>query len=172
MGDERGLLSRLLTAAAPGLILFSAVLLMITPLKVFGHSVPLPLAPFIVIFLYAAYAPNALPAPITFAAGLLQDLLFASPLGLWATVFLSLHYAVLAQHDYLKGRLHRVIAVLFAMLVAAVGAILWGLSSLVFAEVLPVRPLAVQLLVTILMYPACAYVFLTVRRSERGPSPA
>lgn len=152
-----------LAAAAPAVALLLGVLALMVPLRLFQGTVPTPIFPLLIVFLYALYDPEALPAPMVFAGGLLHDALYGDPLGVWASVYLLVTYVTLSQRTYFLGRARDVVwlgcaaAFLVAMLV------LWAEMSLLSGGWLPIAPAGVQFGLTILLYPACAYAFFWLR---------
>ena len=168
MVDQAGLRSAF-RAAGPSIALFFAVLLLVTPLRLFQGYVPTPWVPMIIIFLYAVYEPEALPPSVVFAAGLLQDLLYGGGIGIWASVYLGLQYLVYSQHEYLDGRLPRVVWVAFGVAATISAIALYLLSSFLAGAFLPIVPLIYQLFITVAVYRLATMLFFFLRdRAERA----
>lgn len=152
-----------LAAAAPAIVLLLGVLALMVPLRLFQGYVPTPIFPLLIVFLYALYDPEALPAPIVFAGGLLHDVLYGDPLGVWASIYLVVMWMTIGQRTYFLGRARDVVwlgcaaALLIAMIV------LWAEMSLLSAGWLPLTPAANQFALTIALYPVCAYLFFWLR---------
>lgn len=153
-----------LRQAAPSILLFVSVLLLVTPLRLFQGYLPTPWLPMIVIFLYAVYEPRALPASVVFAAGLFHDLLYGAGIGIWASVYLGLQYLVYSQHEYLDGRLPRVVWMAFGVAASIAVFGLYLLRSLLMKDFLPVWPLVYQLFITVLFYRLATMIFFYLRR--------
>ncbi|MEM9234688.1 MAG: hypothetical protein AAGA69_10705 [Pseudomonadota bacterium] len=165
---------RALRTAAPSIALFIAVILLVTPLRLFQGYVPTPWVPMIIIFLYAVYEPEALPPAVVFAAGLFHDLLYGAGIGVWATVYLGLQYMVYSQHEYLDGRLPRVVWMAFAVAAFIAALVLYLLRSFLAGGFLPMGPLFYQLFITVAVYRLATMIFFYLRaraaRSEEHAS--
>lgn len=161
--DGFGQVRRAARAAAPAIALTLSILLLVVPLRLGQGFIPTPLVPLMIVFLHSVYQPEALPAPVVFAMGLLHDLLYGGGLGVWAAAYLSMQYMVFTQREYLRGRVRHVIWLAFGVAMVGVSALLWGLQSLLANAWLPLWPLLAQMVVTIAVYPLAATVFFTLR---------
>ena len=157
---------RALAAAAPALVLLAGVLLLVVPLRLFQGLVPTPILPLLIVFLYALYDPDALPAPVIFAGGLLHDLLYGAAFGPWASVYLLVLVLVSTQRTYFLGRARDVVWIGCAVVLAAAMVVLWAEMSLLKGAWQPILPAAYQFLVTLLLYPVAAYVFFWLRARQ------
>ena len=155
-----------LASVLPALALVLAVLLLLVPLRLFQGYVPTPLLPFIVIFLYALYDPDALPAPVIFAAGLLQDLLYGGPLGVWPSVYLLSLYLVTGQRTYFLGRAPDVVWLGFGVVLLVAMLLLWAEMSILSGGWLPLWPAVYQFVITGALYPVGAYLFFYLRARQ------
>ena len=155
-----------LAAAAPSLILLLGVILLSVPLRLFQGYVPTPILPLLIVFLYALYDPEGLPAPVIFAGGLLHDILYGAALGPWASVYLLTAVLVSTQRSYFLGRARDVVWIGFAVVALAAMLALWAEMSLLKGGWMPILPAAYQFLITVLLYPACAYVFFWLRARQ------
>jgi rod shape-determining protein MreD len=156
-------LRSIIRAAAPAIALFLTIVLMLAPVRLFQGYVPMPLLPLIVVFLYAAYEPEALPPPVAFGLGLLHDLLYGAGLGIWAASYLLIQYLVFSQHDYLRGRVRHVIWLAFGVTLIAVGILIWTARSLLAGGWLPALPLVYQMFITFAVYPLASMLFFYLR---------
>ena len=166
MGDAVFRLRAGLRAAAPAVAFLGGVILLAVPLRLFQGFVPTPILPMLVVFLYALYDPEGLPTPVIFAGGLLQDLLFGAAIGPWASVYLLVAYLVTTQRTYFLGRARDVVWIGFAVAATCGMVLLWAEMSLLSRAWQPVLPAAYQLLVTVILYPACAWVFFWLRARQ------
>lgn len=150
--------------ATPTLIGLVGVLLLALPLRIAGGLVPTPIMPLVVVFFWTIYAPGYLPAASVFLIGLAQDLLSGGPLGLWPAVYLITQYLVQSQRSYFLGREQRVVWIGFAF--AAAGALLvqWLVMCLMTRTLLPLGGVAVQMAVTVLVFPLFSGAFHNLRR--------
>lgn len=166
-------LRRALRAAGPSIALFAAVLLLVTPLRLFQGYMPTPWLPMIIIFLYAVYEPDALPPWIVFLAGIFHDLLYGAGVGVWASVYLGLQYMVYSQHEYLDGRLPRVVWMAFALAATIAALALYLLRSFLAGGFLPLGPLFYQLFITVAVYRVATMLFFYLKgRAERAEEEA
>lgn len=154
-----------LRRCAPAVALLGAVFATLVPfhLGALGVSVPMPLLPMIVVFLYAVYAPTALPTWAVFCVGLVHDFLYGGALGVWASVYVALQFLVATQRDYFRGRVFHVIWLAFVLALVAVAPLLWIERSMLVGRFLSVWPLMGQFVATAIMYPAVAWVFFALR---------
>ncbi len=166
-------LRKVLISMGPTLALVFSILVMEVPVRLLGGLLPMPILPFIIIFLYGNYEPEALPAPVLFFCGLLHDLLYGAALGVWPSAYLVLHFLVTSQSDYLHGRLQRVVWLAFSVAVLGVGGLIWVEQSLLARGWLPMLPLIYQLFMTIAVYRLAAMLFFYLReRAARAPGAA
>lgn len=159
MGYRAENLLNILKALTPTLLGLFGVLILSLPLRLFEGAIPTPIIPLVVVFFWAIYSPEFLPAPSVFVIGLLQDLLTGAPLGLWASVYLVTQYIVSSQRAYFMGREQKVVWLGFALAASAASLILWLVMSLMSGVMLPVRALAGQVAATILIYPLFGAAF-------------
>ena len=164
MGQRADSLSRIVKASTPTILGLFGVLLLALPVRFAEGVIPTPMLPLLIVFFWSIYGPNYLPALSVFFIGLLQDLLFGGPLGLWPAVYLLTQYVVLSQRSYFLGREQRVVWIGFTVAAMGAGLILWMVMSLMRGELLPVGGLAAQIAATIAMYPVFAAGFSHLHR--------
>jgi rod shape-determining protein MreD len=119
------------------------------------------------VFFWSLYRPASLPAPLVAITGLLLDLGGLSPLGLWAVLLLILQGATLAARRRLIPQSFLLTWTVFAGFAAALFSLAWAAQSLLALRVLPVLPLALEIVFAIGLYPAFAGFFI---RAHRGPA--
>ncbi len=117
------------------------------------------------VFFWSLYRPASLPAPLVALTGILLDLLGLSPLGLWAVLLLLLQGSTLALRRRLAPRAFLLTWLSFTGLAALFSCLCWALQSLLGLALLPLLPLAIQILVCAGVYPALAALFI---RAHRG----
>lgn len=149
--------------ATPSLALIAAVILMVTPLRLFQGYVPTPWLPLLIVYLYAVYDTNAIPTVVIFAAGIFQDLLYGAGIGIWATAYLAIQYLVYSQQEYLDGRQPRVVWAAFAVGAMIIAFIIYVLRSFLAVGFQPLGPLLYQLFITIAVYPLVSMLFFWLR---------
>lgn len=136
----------------------------------------LPLLPMLAIVHMTIRNPDAMPAGLVFAGGMMLDVLTHGPLGYWALVFLAGHLAALNLSQSARETLPRRMLWTTAVL-SVVVLVEWLVSSLYFMQLAPWRPIAGAALVAALIYPLLALLldgrFGNIRRDrplqlERG----
>lgn len=124
------------------------------------------------VFFWSVFRPGAMPPPLVFALGLLEDLLGLAPPG---TGVLTL---LLAQGAALRWRLavvrQQFLLVWLTFVVVAAGASLLGyvLTSLLTFRLLPVGAAVFQWTLTAGLYPLLATLFTGAHRSIADPERA
>lgn len=141
------------------LLMLTSVILLVTPLNLFGGWLPTPFFPLIVIFLYGLDRPASLPPLVSFLSGLLLDLLFGVGIGPWATVFLLVHASIIWQRSYFAGRDTVVLTTGFAIASLAALVIYWIEMSVLMGRTMPLGALMWQGLVTVFLFPFCLNFF-------------
>lgn len=117
----------------------------------------LPLLPLLAIVHMTIRSPDAMPAGLVFAGGLVLDVLTHGPLGYWALAFLAGHLAALNLSQQARETLPRRMLWTTAVL-SVVVLVEWAVSSLYFMQLAPWRPIAGAALAAALIYPLLALV--------------
>ncbi len=95
----------------PSLVAMLATIIMATPVKVFGLSLPEPVVPMALAFAWPLIRPSIIGPAALFALGLYLDLLWFAPLGMWGLSLLAVYGVILAMRQLIVGQ---ETAVLFA----------------------------------------------------------
>ncbi len=164
MSTRADVLMRAAGAATPALLGFLGVILLASPVRLFGGALATPVFPLIIIYFWSLYSPGHLPAATVFAMGLLHDLLGGGPIGLWPTVYLVMQQIAISQQAYFLGRELTVVSIGFAVATFVVSLIVWFVMSLMTATVLPFGGLFWQMLTTTLCFPLFALAFGRLHR--------
>lgn len=130
-----------------------ATLLLALPFRLFGLRLPEPVIPLMVTFAWAVIRPSILAPVAVLLLGLFLDMLWGSPLGLWAVSLLTAYGVVLASRNMMAGQSQPMMWAWYAVvcLVAMSAAYLF---SMVDSHTLPnLFGVAWQLLATIVLYP-------------------
>jgi len=150
----------------PALIALLLVLISALPMSLAGLSL-VPNVAWIATILFARMAPATWPAWLAFALGLLQDVLFATPLGAQATMALFLLLAMRARPLRIGTPMLRDIWVEGALLLVIAHAVLYVLMRSVQHMPLPALPLMQAAIVNIIWFPLVAH--MTIRFVEWLP---
>jgi rod shape-determining protein MreD len=136
----------LMTAAA-------ATLFLAVPLRIFGLQLPEPIFPLVLAFAWAVIRPSMLAPLLLLATGLMLDLFWGDPAGLWALALLAAYGLTLAVRTTLTGRG----AVVMWIWYSGACALAFGVGTLVTFEKTGSIPspfaLAWQGFITLLLYP-------------------
>jgi len=137
----------------PVLTAVAVTLLFAVPLRIFGLQLPEPVFPMVLAFAWAVIRPSMIAPFVLLALGLLLDLFWGGPVGLWAVALLAAYGLVLAVRATLTGRG----AVVMWIWYGAAGALAFGVGTLVTVlktGSIP-SPFALfwQFLITLLLYP-------------------
>lgn len=105
------------------------------------------------IYFWTVYRPTLLPYPVIFATGLLLDLLSGGLVGLNAFCFMVVAMIVRGQRRFLLGQSWSVIWAGFCVAVTLVMGVQYTVYTLDALSVLPLKPLAFNLVISYLLYP-------------------
>jgi rod shape-determining protein MreD len=89
---------------APALICLAATLLLALPFRFFGLQLPEPVVPMICVFAWAVIRPSVISAPVILTLGLVLDLLWGSPFGLWGLSMLIGYGLTLTMRAMMTGQ--------------------------------------------------------------------
>lgn len=157
-----GLLRRLDAAARagfPGVFTVFLIILGAVPVGVPGiiGAVALPC-----IFFWTVFRPAAMPAPVVFSIGLLQDLLSFAALGTGVLTLLIVHGVALRLRDFLVRQSFLMAWVMFCGFAASAGALGWGLQAVLGWHLPSAAPGLHQFGIAVGLYPALAWVLTRV----------
>ncbi len=96
---------------APLLLSLIATVLVATPIRVFGLRLPEPVFPLVLAFAWPVIRPSLLGPFALLAAGLFLDLLWSTPLGLWALTLLIAYGGAQVSRSLMTGRSAPMLAV-------------------------------------------------------------
>jgi rod shape-determining protein MreD len=138
---------------APALACAAASLVLATPIRIFGFQAPEPVFGVVPAFAWAVVRPSVLAPVILLTLGLFLDLLWGAPLGVWALCLLVVHGLALTLRPALSGQEFWTLGACYgaACLPGFAAALL--LSTLASGEVPSLIGLALQMLVTLALYP-------------------
>ena len=150
--------------AAPGAVTLFMVLLGVVPTDIPYFGAVAPALPLTAVYYWVVYRPDLMPRTLVFAAGLLDDVLTATPLGLHALIFLVVLWALLPQRRFLVGLPFPVVWLGFTGIMLAVTIAEWLLVTLYLFAPVPLGPLAIRAVLTIGLFPAVAWVYIHIHR--------
>lgn len=140
----------------------------LTAIMVFASAIPWQLPAFapvtpafvvMAVFYWSIYRPDKLPYAATFLLGVFYDLLTGAPVGLTALVLLIVQSLVSAQRTFFHGKPFLVVWWGFSLVMPGAGLLSWIVGSAYLDGLLPILPVVVQVVLTVLLYPAFSVLF-------------
>lgn len=147
-----------------GLVLLS-ILMGILPWRLPDVSVMGPSWVLIAVYYWSAQRPDLLPLSLIFLLGLFQDILTGGPLGVSAFLLLSLRGLLGAQRRFVIGQTFFVEWGVFAAIAITATLLEWLCISIMSKSFLLIAPALIQYIVTVIIYPAIAWIFTLCLRA-------
>lgn len=138
---------------APALIGVALTLLFAMPLRLFGLRLPEPVFGMILAFAWPIIRPSALAPFAVLAFGVLTDLYWGSPTGLWGISLLAVYAVALALRGLMQGQSWRVMWMWFVALTALAMGVAFFLATLTSLNVPDLGAVILQFLVTAILFP-------------------
>jgi rod shape-determining protein MreD len=142
-----------------------AVLIDMLPLPHVGPAAVMPLATLCVAFFWSLYRPDLFGVGTAFATGLAHDALAGLPLGLTSLVLLLVRHVVVVQQRFFLARSFPIIWCCFVLLATAALGLRWALASLWWGHLFAPRPIVVELLLTLALYPLATLMLARVHNA-------
>lgn len=155
--------ARQIWQSLPLLVTLAALLLALAPLNLFQGYAPAPDIVLASVFFWAIFGPQFLPAWAVFALGLTQDIATGGPIGFWALVYLLAYGFALSQRVFFFGRTVPGVWLGFIIVALVTAFVTWIVGSTYFSRWLPVEPILMQALVSIVVFPLAFKAFFFVR---------
>lgn len=146
-------LLRLVAILTPALVALLLVIIANLPISFTGGLLPAPALALAAIYFWGLTRPRLMPPFAVLAIGFAEDLLSGGPPGLWATGFLAAYILIDRQRKTfldLNGA-GTLIAVTGAMMLAGGAAYL--LASAIYLRFVPLPPLLLESVLTVILYP-------------------
>ncbi len=146
--------------AVPFAATLALLVLSMLPWPVPGAAPVSPLPALAAVYYWSVHRPELMPPLAVFGLGLAQDLIGGGPVGLNALVLLLVRGMIVGQARRHFARGPFVVDWWgFAVAAGASGALSWVLASLYHGTLVWPKPLLVQYLLNICLYPAISLVF-------------
>jgi len=158
-------------ALVPAFTMLALLVLGLIPWHVPGIANVVPAYLLIALYFWSVYQPQRLPYWSTFLFGLAQDLLLGMPPGQGALALLLVQGLVVTQRRFLLSKPFLVVWWGFAVIVPMGAAISWAVASIAREAVIPVLPVLVQAVITILLYPLFGGLFGWLQERVVRPAP-
>lgn len=142
-----------------------AMLVGMVPLPLPGYAmvtVPLML---MCLFYWVIHRPDLLRPLVVFAIGLLQDLIGGTPIGMTSMVLILAYWLLITQRRFFLGRSFLMLWIGFALVSAGAAAVQWAVFALMTARMLDGRPVLVQALLGVALFPLMAWLLQRLHRA-------
>jgi rod shape-determining protein MreD len=138
------------------------------PLPYLGTVAP-PLT-IMAIYYWTLHRPDLFRPGMAFLIGLLNDVLNSLPLGLSALLFVGLHQLILRQRRFFAGHSFFTVWWGFILIVSTTMFVEWVGLCLLQWQVLPVMPIAAQVILAIVFFPLPCWLFIRLQRAALSQS--
>lgn len=144
--------------AYPLLIALALTVVLATPIQLFGLSLPEPVLLMVLAFAWPLIRPSIVAPAALFIGGLLLDLFWGGPVGLWALCLLAVYGLVLLSRNLLAGQETRSLFIWYV--VSTLGAFLLAYLIVTLRAGNPPSLLSLigQVLPTLLVFPAADWL--------------
>jgi rod shape-determining protein MreD len=150
---------RLLRALVPGLITLMLVVLTVVPMGLEYFATITPAFVMMSVYYWSLYRPDLMPAVGVFVAGVLLDILSGGPIGLSSLVFLMVQGICVSQRRYIVGKPFLVEWTGFLIVATGAAFVGWLAACMYYSAVISATPFAVQLIISVGIYPLLARFF-------------
>ena len=133
-------------------------ILSIVPLSFGILNISRPLFLVICIYHWALFQPKILGHLALFLIGLIQDIILGAPLGITSLVYIALHHIILSQRKILLHQPFLILWAVFTLPALCISLFLWTAGSALTLSVLPILPVILEFLLTILCYPLIIWI--------------
>ncbi len=124
-----------------------------------------PILSLMAVYYWSIFRPDLMPPFAVFGAGLVQDILFSTPLGAFAFIFLLVRMVVVAQRRFFIG--NSFVVMWWGFMLVAVGslALAWGITSLLNMTLISASGVIFQAFLTLSLFPCFAWLFFRVQQA-------
>lgn len=157
--------NRILRGSIPFWLTFFLALLSVVPMRIDGFATVTPSLVSISVFYWSLHRPYLLPAPVVFLVGIISDILTGVPMGLSSLMLLFIHGVAISQRLVFVGRAFILTWWGYFLIATAVALLSWIIACLYSLSILPIAPILIQLLLSILVFPVFAWCFGQVQSS-------
>jgi rod shape-determining protein MreD len=154
--------------SAPGATTLLLVVIGVIPTRLPYYGAVAPFLPLASVYYWTVYRPDLLSAGFVFFIGLLYGVLADAPIGLHAFVLLGTQWLLLRQRRFLATKPFVVVWAGFIGVAVAVGLAEWLFLGLYELEIVPLGPVAMRILLTAIVFPILAWLFIQLHRNFVG----
>lgn len=142
----------------PALLAVAVTVLLATPLRLFGLSLPEPVFPIVLAFAWPMIRPTILGPVVLFCLGLFLDLFWGGPMGLWVLSLMAVYGTMLVMRIFMSGHATVVNFVLYVASVVMAFFIAYLVTVLQTDNAPGIVPLAGQMIPTLLLFPVADWL--------------
>jgi rod shape-determining protein MreD len=156
------LVARSLSPIAITLLL---VMISVLPMQIPFFGTVSPVLALMTVYYWSIFRPDLMPSFAVFGAGLFQDILSGTPLGVFAFVFLLVHVTVVSQRRLFIG--NSFVVMWWGFMLVAVGsqALVWGITSLLSMTLISPSGVLFQVFLALSLFPCFAWLFFHARQA-------
>jgi rod shape-determining protein MreD len=162
------LIRRWMRNLVPVATTFACVLIGQLPLPLPFLSDVAPAFALMSLYYWLVFRPDLMPYAAVFGLGIVQDAVAGAPLGLYALVYLLVQAMVLNQRRFIAGKPFWVFWSAFALVAPIAAFAAWLLASLARGTLLTPETALVALVLTIVLFPAIAWLLVHAQRRLVG----
>lgn len=153
-----------LRQATPIFVTTILAILSVIPLGIPGYPTVVPSYAAMAVFYWAVFRPDLQPTTALFLIGVLHDVLAATPLGFTALGLLVVHALAISQRKAFLGKPFALAWLGFIVIQAIVAVLSYLLINAVNVRILSPEPAVFQYLLTVLLFPLVAWIFVRIHR--------
>lgn len=149
----------------PALIAVALTIVLATPVKMFGLTLPEPVLPLVLAFAWPLIRPSMLAPGVLFALGLFLDIFWGGALGTWPLALIAVYAIVLGSRNLLAGQETRVLFAWYAICCAVAFFLVYLVVSMEAGRAPSLIALLWQIVPTLVFFPAADWM---VQRFDDG----
>jgi len=142
----------------PALVVLVVTLILATPIKVFGLTLPEPVMPLVLAFAWPLIRPSVLAPIALLIVGVVVDLFWGNRLGLWPLGLLAAYAVVLLSRPFIAGQDTRLLFAWYSGVSALAFFIVYLVTSITAGQPPSLIALFFQYLPTVLVFPAANWL--------------
>jgi rod shape-determining protein MreD len=152
----------------PMITILLAAVISVLPLRIPGYAALTPVFTLMAAYHWTVYRPDLLPPLALFLAGLTEDLLAGSPIGVNALMLLVARTSVLRYRRHFVNRNFAFVWTGFTLLTMVAMLGLWALHCILDLTLLDLRTTTIRAVLTIAIFPLASFVLGRAQRSLMG----
>lgn len=142
----------------PALAVVALTVLLATPVRLLGLSLPEPVLPLALAFAWPLIRPSIVAPIVLLLLGLFLDAFWGGTIGLWGFVLVAVYGVILLARNLLAGQEGRVLLIWYAGAVLAAFLLAYSIVTLRAGNAPSLIALFWQVTPTLLMFPAAAWM--------------